>query len=140
MRLPLAAILLALLLLPLSACDSPPASDYVHGVAGSKPVAQISIGKNAVGESCTQSAGQGQAADIYCGTWQEPSARVRAGTAGNGGSLAQLATSARGAPGSTRASTASRRPRRPFSAAIRPSSCSARASSAAGRMSRWWRR
>ncbi|HEY1936195.1 MAG TPA: CHAT domain-containing protein [Acetobacteraceae bacterium] len=93
MRLPLAASLLASLLLPLSACNSPPPSDYVHGVSGAKPVAQVSIGKNSVGESCTQSAGQGQAADIYCGTWQEPSARVRAGTAGNGGSLAQLATS-----------------------------------------------
>jgi CHAT domain-containing protein len=93
MRLPLAASLLAFLLLPLSACNSPPASDYVHGVSGAKPVAQVSIGKNSVGESCTQSAGQGDSADIYCGTWQEPSARVRAGTAGNGGSLAQLATS-----------------------------------------------
>ena len=33
-----------------------------------------------------------QSADVFCGTWQQPSARVRAGGAGTAGELAQLAT------------------------------------------------
>ncbi len=93
MRLLLAVSLLVFLLLPLSACNSPPASDYVHGVVGAKPAKQISIGQNSVGEECTQTAGDTTSAEIYCGTWQQPSARVRAGGPAGSAALAQLATS-----------------------------------------------
>jgi CHAT domain-containing protein len=84
--------LLAALLL--ASCEKPPADAYVHGAqrSGAKPVAQVSIGKNSVGEDCTQEAETGQSADVFCGTWQQPSARVRSGGAGNAGELAQLAT------------------------------------------------
>jgi CHAT domain-containing protein/tetratricopeptide (TPR) repeat protein len=83
-------MLVATLLL---ACQKPPPDAYVHGDASTgKPAAQVSIGKNSVGEDCTQSAQAGQSADVFCGTWQQPSARVRSGGAGNAGELAQLAT------------------------------------------------
>ncbi len=84
--------LLATLLLP--ACQRPPADAYVRGEqrSAAKAVAQVSIGKNAVGEDCTQQAEAGQSADVFCGTWQQPSARVRSGGLGNARELAQLAT------------------------------------------------
>jgi CHAT domain-containing protein/tetratricopeptide (TPR) repeat protein len=86
-------VTLLLLLLPLAGCEKPPADAYVHGAANAgKPPAQVSIGKNAVGEDCTQSAKDRGSADIYCGTWQEPSAHVRAGGAGDSAQLTQLAT------------------------------------------------
>lgn len=85
--------LLTLLMPMLSlACQRPPADAYVQGVqAAAKPAAQVSIGKNSVGEDCTQSAQAGQSADVFCGTWQQPSARVRWGGTGNAGALGQLA-------------------------------------------------
>jgi CHAT domain-containing protein/tetratricopeptide (TPR) repeat protein len=75
-------------------CVTPPPDAYVHGAttAASKPVAQVSIGKNSVGEDCTQQGGEGQSADVFCGTWQQPSARVRSGGPGNASELAQVAT------------------------------------------------
>ena len=79
-----------LLLAAFAGCARPPASAYVAGVAGKAPAA-AGIGRNAVGETCTiQDTGQG-AADIYCGTWQQPSARVRAGAAATADDLATIA-------------------------------------------------
>lgn len=88
-------VLLALLLplLLLAGCQTPPTSSYAHGVVGvSRPPAQVSIGKNAVGEACTQTAGSGTSADIYCGTWDQPSARVREGGPVGTRQLVNLAT------------------------------------------------
>jgi CHAT domain-containing protein len=84
-------LLIPLLLL---ACEKPPDDAYVRGAqaVGGKPASQVSIGKNSVGEDCTQSAGTGQSADVFCGTWQQPSARVRAGGPGAAADLARLAT------------------------------------------------
>ncbi|HTI80758.1 MAG TPA: CHAT domain-containing protein [Acetobacteraceae bacterium] len=77
----------------LPGCQEPPPDAYVHGgAAATRSAAQVSIGKNSVGEDCTQSAQSGQSADVFCGTWQQPSARVRSGGAGHAGELAQLAT------------------------------------------------
>ena len=91
MRASLTALLL--LLLPVAGCQTPPPDAYVHGAVGAgKPAAQVSIGKNAVGEDCTQSASTGDSAAIYCGTWQEPSAHVRSGGAAGSAQLVQLAT------------------------------------------------
>ncbi|HET8997819.1 MAG TPA: tetratricopeptide repeat protein, partial [Acetobacteraceae bacterium] len=84
---------LVLLLLPLAACQTPPAKDYAHGTFGAAhPAAQVSIGRNAVGEECTQAAGEGRSADIYCGTWAQPSARVRQGGPAGAQQLMNLAT------------------------------------------------
>src|SRR5271163_617733 len=80
-------------LLALASCAVPPPSAYVQRVGTTKPAAQLSVGQNAVGEACTQSPAEGNGADIYCGTWQQPSARVRPGGAATGADLAQLATS-----------------------------------------------
>ena len=79
-------------LLALASCAVPPPSDYVQRLGTAKPAAQISVGQNAVGEACTQSPGEDGGADIYCGTWQQPSARVRPGEAATGAQLPQLAT------------------------------------------------
>jgi CHAT domain-containing protein len=80
--------------LVLLACQTPPPDAYVKGGQGrvAKPAAQVSIGRNSVGEDCTQQAATGQSAEVFCGTWEQPSARVRAGGAGTAGELAQLAT------------------------------------------------
>ena len=74
-------------------CTAPPSNAYVNrGAAGGKPAAQAELGKNAVGEACTiQETGE-TSADIYCGTWQQPSARVRGGEAAGADSLAGIAT------------------------------------------------
>ncbi|HUN40416.1 MAG TPA: CHAT domain-containing tetratricopeptide repeat protein [Acetobacteraceae bacterium] len=91
-------MLLPLILLPvillLAGCATPAASDYAHALTSvAKPAAQISIGKNGVGEDCTQTSPQPGAADVYCGTWQEPSARVRRGiSAASPAQLEQIAT------------------------------------------------
>ena len=79
----------------LLACATPPADSYVKGsqVASSKPIAQINMGKNSVGEDCTQQAATGDSVDVFCGTWQEPSARVHSGGPGTTAELPQLATS-----------------------------------------------
>ena len=79
--------------LVLFGCQTPPSDAYVKGAQNTaKPAAQVAIGKNSVGEDCTQQASTGQSADVFCGTWQQPSARVRSGGAGTAGDLAQLAT------------------------------------------------
>lgn len=85
---------LFVLLLLLVGCETPPPEAFVRGAqsSGAKPAAQVSIGKNSVGEDCTQQAEAGQSADVFCGTWQQPSARVRSGGPGTAGQLAQLAT------------------------------------------------
>ena len=79
-----------LLLAGLVACTRPPATAYYSGGAGKAAEAQ-SIGKNAVGENCTIQDAGGGAADIYCGTWQQPSARVRAGEAASAAELPSIA-------------------------------------------------
>ena len=50
----------------------------------------MDLGFNDVGESCVQSATQGDTAELYCGTWQQASARVRAAGAADAASLPQL--------------------------------------------------
>ncbi len=92
------SILTPLLLVSwLAACDKPPPEAYVNASAsGSKSEAQVSIGKNAVGEECTQAAtdlpGGMRKADVFCGSWNQPSATVRSGGTGSAADLAQLAT------------------------------------------------
>ena len=74
----------------LAGCASPPEAAYVGTAAGGG--APVSLGANAVGEACTQSARAGAAAaSVYCGTWQQPSARIVSGGAAGEASLAALA-------------------------------------------------
>ena len=92
------SILIPLLLASwLAGCDKPPLDAYVAaGASASKSEGQVSMGKNAVGEDCTQAAaelpGGVRKADVFCGTWTQPSATVRSGGTGSASELAQLAT------------------------------------------------
>ncbi len=75
-------------------CTQPPASDYVAGTAmGGAQDQGFSLGTNTGGEQCTQrAAGGAENASVYCGSWQEPAARVRADGASSAVSLMQMAT------------------------------------------------
>ena len=92
------SILIPLLLASwLAGCDKPPPDAYVAAsAAASKSEGQVSIGKNAVGEDCTQAAadlpGGIRKADVFCGTWTQPSAVVRSGGRGSASDLLALAT------------------------------------------------
>lgn len=89
------SILVTLLLASmLVACDRPPPEAYVTAPSGTgRTSGQVAIGKNAVGEECTQAAADlgasGRRADVFCGSWTQPSASVRSG---EGGDLALLAS------------------------------------------------
>jgi CHAT domain-containing protein len=79
-------------LLLMAGCARPPATAYVHGAGGST-AGQVSIGKNSVGEACTIQDSGPSSANVYCGTWQQPSARVRGGQAATAAELASIAAS-----------------------------------------------
>jgi CHAT domain-containing protein/tetratricopeptide (TPR) repeat protein len=91
-RLMLASLLLPLLApVLLTGCARPPASAYVRGGLG-KAAAQVAIGKDSAGEACTMQENDATGADVYCGTGQQPSARVREGDGASVGQLGALAT------------------------------------------------
>ncbi|MDE1896302.1 MAG: CHAT domain-containing protein, partial [Rhodospirillales bacterium] len=86
-----APVALALLLaLGLGSCAKPPASAYDQAQVSTGE--GVPVGQNSAGESCTLQRIGGRA-DIYCGSWDQPSAHVQAGGAANAGQLAALATS-----------------------------------------------
>lgn len=69
---------LALLLLPLvllAGCESPPPEAYAGGARAEGD--GVAIGRNAAGEVCRQYVLSTGGADIYCGEWKQPAARVR---------------------------------------------------------------
>ena len=74
----------------LAGCVAPSPSDYIGGGPGT---AGVDVGRNASGEACTQqqTAG-GQASDIFCGSWEQPSAHVRRGESADASALSELAT------------------------------------------------
>ncbi len=83
---------LALLLaLGLGSCAKPPASAYDQAQSSSTG-AGLPVGQNSAGESCTLQRLGGHA-DIYCGSWGQPSAHVQEGGAATEAELATLATS-----------------------------------------------
>ncbi len=82
---------LAVLFATLAACASPPPDAYVTSKGASKSGPQLSLGANAVGEACTQQSEGRQSADVYCGTWQQPSASVRSGGPATAADLGALA-------------------------------------------------
>ena len=65
--------ILALLGLALASCVKPPAGDYDSGGSAVVPSAGLPVGQNTASESCTAQSSSGSA-DIYCGTWDQPSA------------------------------------------------------------------
>ncbi len=61
----------------LAACAAPSPAEYAGGAPGTG--AGIALGRDSAGESCVQLAAAGpQSAEIYCGGWTEPAARVAA--------------------------------------------------------------
>lgn len=79
-----------LTVLLLAGCAVPPPDAYVAGGQAGRPEQAVSLGQNTVGEACVQYVAAGASAEVYCGAWQQPSARVRAAGAA---SLESLATS-----------------------------------------------
>ena len=91
---PALSFLCGLALMALAGCAVPPPSAYVSSSGAAESGGQP-LGPNAVGEACTLQAQGNDAnrhADVYCGTWQQPSGTVRTGGAGTAAQLAQLAT------------------------------------------------
>jgi len=75
----------------LAGCTAPPKSDYVTG--GGPSASAVDVGRNASGEACTQQAsGDGRGSDIFCGTWEQPSAHIRQGESADVAALPELAT------------------------------------------------
>ncbi len=74
----------------LASCARPPASAYYTARASAQGTP---IGKNTTGEDCTLVDRGSGGADIFCGAWQQPSARIRSGGAASGANLMALATS-----------------------------------------------
>jgi CHAT domain-containing protein len=70
--------LVPLAVLSLFGCTQPQPSTYVGGVAASGTEG-VSLGKNTSGESCNQLPGNAPGTvAIFCGTWQQPAANIRA--------------------------------------------------------------
>ena len=82
---------LAILLLALAGCQRPPASSFVHGTSIDRPSEQTALGVNAAGEACVQQPAGDRGADVFCGTWQQPSARIEFGGAGGEAEMAAIA-------------------------------------------------
>ncbi len=76
----------------LAGCSLPPPSAFVAGGGLSGRRSGLQLGTNAAGEACTQQETSDGSADVYCGTWQQPSARVRAAGPATSEQLAGLAT------------------------------------------------
>jgi CHAT domain-containing protein len=78
--------------LALASCVKPPASAYDSGSDTTASTgAGLNVGQNTAGESCTSQA-SGGAADVYCGSWTEPSAHVESGGPASQADLVALAT------------------------------------------------
>ncbi len=82
-----AAMLMMLLLVR---CATPPGTAY-DSEAAAKTSAGLPVGVNTAGESCTLQR-NGATADIYCGSWDQPSGHVQIGDAEAVSDLQALAT------------------------------------------------
>jgi len=78
-------------LLAAAGCTVPPNDAYVLGAQSGRGEGGLALGENSAGEDCIQQA-LGEGADVYCGTWLQPSARVRRPAAGSRAGLQDLAT------------------------------------------------
>src|SRR5262245_51974588 len=74
-------------------CAEPQSSDY-YGGSRTRDIEGLSLGVNASGESCNQLPGDAAGSVVvYCGTWQQPAARVSVGPASDASSPMSVATS-----------------------------------------------
>ena len=73
---PLHAAVAASLLAGLGACTAPPPEAYVPGGSAATAASVVAIGTNAQGEACRMLR-SGNGAEILCGEWEAPSARIR---------------------------------------------------------------
>lgn len=71
-----AAILAPALVLLVAGCVSPPPEAYVPGGSAATAATAVAIGSNARGEACRMLR-SGGGAEVFCGEWTSPSARVR---------------------------------------------------------------
>jgi CHAT domain-containing protein len=84
-------LMLLAALLP-AACNSPPPESYVEGSAAGAAAESVALGSNTLHESCTQQLQASGEALIYCGAWEQSSARVAvAGGSAGAIPLSQLA-------------------------------------------------
>jgi CHAT domain-containing protein len=81
------ALLPGLVALGLGACTTPPPSAYVPAATGGS---FVSLGRNPAGEECRM-ASSGSGADIWCGEWSSPSARLREVAVGSSMQAAEAA-------------------------------------------------
>jgi len=72
-------------------CTPPPTSAYASDASTAPTSKGISIGSNTAGENCT-SQPDGNGLDVYCGSWDQPSAQIRKGDAASADGLTALAT------------------------------------------------
>ena len=98
------------LLFGLAACAEPPPDAFLGGSAAASSATAVALGTDTAGEACTQQVRNG-GADIFCGSWAQPSARVERAQAGS--SLARSPPPASGAAALTTGSTAAIRRHRP---------------------------
>lgn len=75
----------------LASCATPPSTSYVNAPSGTA-AALVAIGTNTAGEACSQGGDAANGVEIFCGTWVQPSARLRATGAGNAAAMRLLAT------------------------------------------------
>ena len=76
----------------LAGCHAPPASSYVHGTSIESSSTRTSLGNNAAGEACVQQPAGKLGGEVFCGTWQQPSARVEFGGAASAADLPGVAS------------------------------------------------
>jgi len=77
----------------LASCGKPPQTAYESDSGtGTSTGAGLSVGQNTAGEACNSQAVNG-GADVYCGSWDQPSAHVQSGGPAGAQSIAALATS-----------------------------------------------
>ena len=81
-----------LVLAGLGGCAGPPPSAYV-GTSSRGGAVGVGLGRNLSGEACTQQVGA-SGADIFCGTWDQPSGHVAKAEPGSS-DLRQVAASSR---------------------------------------------
>jgi len=74
----------------LAGCARPPATAYEAAGGAAVTAAGLAVGDNTAGEACT-SQPTADGADVYCGSWDQPSAHVQTGGPAAGQSLATLA-------------------------------------------------
>ncbi|MDR3521635.1 MAG: CHAT domain-containing protein [Acidocella sp.] len=84
-------IAVVLLAASLSGCTNPPKSAYDSSLNANATAGGAPIGQNTAGERCT-SQPDGAGLDVYCGSWDQPSAQVRDGGMAPADNITLLAT------------------------------------------------